>query len=197
MNEIEAIPDDNRNRSQGEAEDECENSIAVVVGDRSRHRLVPRRSSPSPSSSSSIDRHMIALYYCYPPGGIPIDILEKHVEYHTRACRRTIRNRDGDGGGGAIGGNDDDDGGGGNECGACDDDMNDNDNDNDAKTTTRSLNGRIRVSSEGINGVLSEWECDLASYVSSLRRELARLCGDGGGGGGESTTGGGWNARST
>ncbi|KAL3805972.1 hypothetical protein ACHAW5_002508 [Stephanodiscus triporus] len=73
------------------------------------------------------ERHMIALYYCYPPGnGIPIESLEEHASYHRDTCRKF------------------------------------------------GLGGRIRVCSEGINGVLSGREEDLRAYEADLRAELTR-----------------------
>ena len=82
---------------------------------------------------------MIALYYCYPPGGgIPPHELENHAAFHASSCRR---------------------------CG--------------------DLGGRVRVSTEGINGVLSGLESRLREHEAELRAELARVVIVAGGGGGD------------
>ena len=70
---------------------------------------------------------MIALYYCYPPAGLPKDKLEQHKLFHQETC------------------------------------------------TNLTLGGRIRVSEEGINGVLSGTEDALREYEASLRKELLQL----------------------
>jgi len=72
-------------------------------------------------------KHMIALYYCYPPAGLPKDQLEPHKLFHQETC------------------------------------------------TNLNLGGRIRVSEEGINGVLSGTENALREYEASLRKELLKL----------------------
>ena len=68
-------------------------------------------------------KHMIALYYCYPPTDISNP--DDHASFHQDVC------------------------------------------------TTLNLGGRIRVSHEGINGVLSGPIEDLKEYELRLRRELA------------------------
>lgn len=72
-------------------------------------------------------KHMIALYYCYPPTGLPTDQLKSHKLFHEETCA----------------------------------DLN--------------LGGRIRVSEEGINGVLSGTEDALREYDARLRKELMQL----------------------
>lgn len=88
--------------------------------------------SAMPINSSTNDDNtqqpMIALYYCYPPLGIPSP--QPHTEFHTVTC------------------------------------------------TELKLGGRIRVSVEGINGVLSGREGDLREYEFRLRRELLLLSRD-------------------
>ena len=74
-------------------------------------------------------RHMIALYYCYPPpNGLPPSLVESHATFHRETCSQL------------------------------------------------NLNGRIRVCTEGINGVLSGLEDNLRLYEVLVRRELTRLC---------------------
>lgn len=70
---------------------------------------------------------MIALYYCYPPAGLPKDQLASHKLFHQETC------------------------------------------------THLNLGGRIRVSEEGINGVLSGTEDALREYETRLRKELLQL----------------------
>lgn len=70
---------------------------------------------------------MIALYYCYPPAGLPKDNLEPHKLFHQETC------------------------------------------------TNLDLGGRIRVSEEGINGVLSGKEGALREYEGRLRKELLKI----------------------
>jgi len=70
---------------------------------------------------------MIALYYCYPPAGLPKDQLASHQLFHQETC------------------------------------------------TNLNLGGRIRVSEEGINGVLSGTEDALRVYETRLRKELLQL----------------------
>lgn len=74
-------------------------------------------------------RHMIALYYCYPPpNGLPSSLVESHATFHRETCVQL------------------------------------------------NLNGRIRVCTEGINGVLSGLEDNLRLYEILVRCELTRLC---------------------
>ena len=81
-----------------------------------------------PTTTEQIPRkHMIALYYCYPPAGLPKDKLEQHKLFHQEIC------------------------------------------------TNLNLGGRIRVSEEGINGVLSGTVDALREYEASLRKELLQL----------------------
>ncbi len=71
--------------------------------------------------------HMIALYYCYPPKGIPAEKIDYHTNFHENTCQ------------------------------------------------SLKLGGRIRVSEEGINGVLSGTKGDLMKYEKLLRRDLSVL----------------------
>eukprot|EP00986_Skeletonema_menzelii_P000153 scaffold33_cov147-Skeletonema_menzelii.AAC.4 len=86
-------------------------------------------STTMPATEEKIPRkHMIALYYCYPPApGLPKDKLEPHKLFHQETC------------------------------------------------TNLNLGGRIRVSEEGINGVLSGTEDALREYEANLRKELMQL----------------------
>lgn len=80
-----------------------------------------------PKTEDSPRKHMISLYYCYPPAGLPKDQLASHKLFHQETC------------------------------------------------TNLNLGGRIRVSEEGINGVLSGTEDALRLYETRLRRELLQL----------------------
>mmetsp|Transcript_26126 Transcript_26126/g.41026 ORF Transcript_26126/g.41026 Transcript_26126/m.41026 type:complete len:478 (-) Transcript_26126:1-1434(-) len=81
-----------------------------------------------PTTEDIPRKHMIALYYCYPPApGIPKDNLEAHKLFHQEIC------------------------------------------------TNLDLGGRIRVSEEGINGVLSGTEDALRDYEARLRKEMLKI----------------------